>query len=100
MGVSGQRHTLADLPPGKTRCPSYRRLDEPQGRSGRVRNISPPRGFDPRTVQPVTSRYTDYTIPSLKETVSAEKCQSMKVPGVFEEAVRRIHARILRSPNK
>ena len=38
----------------------------PQGRSGRVRKISPPPGFDPRTVQPVTSRYTDCTISALK----------------------------------
>jgi len=47
------------LPPGKTRYPLYRRLDGPQGRSGHVRKISPPPGFDPRTVQPVASRYTD-----------------------------------------
>jgi len=32
----------------------------PQSRSGQVRNISPPPGFDPRTVQPVASRHTDY----------------------------------------
>jgi hypothetical protein len=31
----------------------------PQGGSVRVRKISPPPGFDPRTVQPVASRYTD-----------------------------------------
>jgi hypothetical protein len=31
----------------------YRRLGGPQGRSGHVRKISPPLGFDPRTVQPV-----------------------------------------------
>ena len=86
--------------PGKTRCPLYRRLGGPQGRSGRIRNISPPPGFDPRTVQPVESRYTDCTIPAIKETVSAEKCQSTWVPGIIEEAVRRIHARILRGPNK
>ena len=30
------------LPPGKTRYPLYRRLGEPQGRSGRVQKISPP----------------------------------------------------------
>jgi hypothetical protein len=29
-----------------------------KGRSGRVRKISPPPGFDPQTVQPVVSRYT------------------------------------------
>jgi hypothetical protein len=29
-------------------------------RSGQVRKIAPPPGFDLRTVQPVASRYTDY----------------------------------------
>ena len=48
------------LPPGKTRYQFYRRLGGPQGWSGQVRKISPPPGFDPRTVQPVGSRYTDY----------------------------------------
>jgi len=38
---------------GKTRYPLYRRLGGSQGRSGQVRKISPPPGFDPRTVQPV-----------------------------------------------
>ena len=47
-------------PPGKTRYPLYRRLGGPQGRSGQVQKISPPPGFDPRTVQPLDSRYTDY----------------------------------------
>jgi len=47
------------LPPGKTRYPLYRRLGGPQDRSGQVRKFSPPPGFNPRTVQPVGSRYTD-----------------------------------------
>jgi len=51
-------------PPGKTRYPLYRRLGRAQGRSGREWKISPPPGFDPRTVQPVASRYTDYVIPT------------------------------------
>ena len=54
MGVCGQRHDPAALPPGKTRYPLYRRLCGPQGRSGRVREISPSPVFDPRTVQPVS----------------------------------------------
>jgi hypothetical protein len=42
--------------PGKeTWYPLRRRLGEPRGRSGRVRKISPPPGFDPQTVQPVAS---------------------------------------------
>ena len=39
--VGGQRHARAALPPGKTWYPLYRRLCGPQGRSGRVRKISP-----------------------------------------------------------
>jgi hypothetical protein len=64
MGLGVQRHSLATLPPGKTRYPLYRRLGVPQERSGRVRKISPPPGFDPRTIQPVASRYTDCAIPA------------------------------------
>jgi len=45
MWVDGQRHALAAFPPGKTRYPICRRLDGPQGRSGRVRKISPPTGI-------------------------------------------------------
>ena len=61
MGVGGQHHAPAALPPGKNRYPLYRRLGRSQ--SGRVRNTSPPPGFDPRTVQPVASRYTDRATP-------------------------------------
>ena len=59
MGVDGQRHAPAALQPGKTRYQLYKRLGGPQGRSGLVRKILPPPGFDPRTIQPVSSRYTD-----------------------------------------
>jgi hypothetical protein len=48
------------LPLRKTRYPLYRRLGGPQGRSGQVRKILPPRGLDPWTVQRVVRRYTDY----------------------------------------
>ena len=75
------------LPPGKTRYPLYRRLCGPQGRSGQVRKISPPPGFDPRTVQPVASRYTGYAsrprpYPCIKEYLnlrnSTNKCSCLK----------------------
>ena len=46
--------------PGKSRYPLYRRLCGPLGRSGQVRKISPPPGFDPRTIQPVARHYTDW----------------------------------------
>ena len=59
--VWGQHHAPGrSLPPGKSRYPLYRRLGGPQGRSEQVRNILPQPGFDPRTVQPVASRYTDW----------------------------------------
>jgi hypothetical protein len=53
-------------PGKKTRYPFYRRLGGPKGRSERVQKISPPPGFDPRTVQTVASRYISWTIPDLK----------------------------------
>jgi len=56
--VGGQRHAPAALSSAKTRYPLYRRLVAPQGRSGLALKISPPPGFDPRTVQHVASRYT------------------------------------------
>jgi hypothetical protein len=64
MGVGGQRNAPAAVPPGMTRYPVDRRPGGPQGRSGLVLKISPPPGLDPRTVQPVASRYTDYAIPA------------------------------------
>jgi hypothetical protein len=45
--------------PGKDPVTIVRRLGGPQDRSGQVRKISPPPGFDLQTVQPVASRYTD-----------------------------------------
>jgi len=56
MWVGDQRHAPSALPPGKTRYPLYRRLGGPQSRSGRVRKISSPPAFEPRTVQPVASQ--------------------------------------------
>jgi hypothetical protein len=58
MGVGGYRHASAVLTLGKTGYPLSRRLDGPQGRSGRVQKILPPLEFDPQTVQPIASRYT------------------------------------------
>ena len=65
MGVGGQRHASAALPPReRPGNPLYTRLGGPQGRSGRVWKSFPLPGFDTRTVQPVASRYTDWTIPA------------------------------------
>jgi hypothetical protein len=54
---------------GKTQYPLYRRLGGSQGWSGKVWKISPTLGFNPRTVQPVAIRCTDYVIPAHQEHV-------------------------------
>ena len=76
MGVSVQRHAPTDLPPGKARYPLSRRLGGPRGRSGGGQTISSPPGFDPRTVNPVASRYTDCVIPAhgwcIGQTINTE----------------------------
>jgi hypothetical protein len=64
MGVGGQRHAPAALLPEKTWYPMNRKLGEPQSQSGRVRKTLPLPGFDPQTIQPIASRYTDYAIPA------------------------------------
>jgi hypothetical protein len=48
-----------------TRYPSYRRPGGPLGLLGRVLKISPPPEFDPWTVQPVASRYSDCALLAL-----------------------------------
>jgi len=65
MGLGGQRHAPATLPLGKIRYPLYGRLGGAEDRSGRVPKILPQPEFDPRTVQPAASRYTD-VIPAHK----------------------------------
>jgi hypothetical protein len=92
MGVGGQRHAPAALPPGMTRYPLYRRLGRPQGRSGRVLKISPPPGFDlePRTWKLVASRYTDHRLSSIPTTLSRPtyKAGKVKVKFTLEQAMK------------
>jgi hypothetical protein len=68
MEVGGQLHAPAALPTGMTRYPLYKRLGRSQGWSGRVLKISPPPEFDPRTIQLVASRYTDWAIAAHSST--------------------------------
>ena len=56
MMVSGQQQAPAVLYPRER--PGTHCLGGPQGRSGRAENLAPP-GFDPQTVQPIVSLYTD-----------------------------------------
>ena len=56
-GEGSASRTGRTLPPGKTRYPLYRRLGGPVWTG--AENLAQP-GFDPRTFQPVGSRYIDY----------------------------------------
>jgi hypothetical protein len=67
--VGGQRHAAAALPPGKTRYPLYKRLGGLQGQSVQAQKFSPRPGFQPQTVRPVASRYTDRTIPGQSQSL-------------------------------
>jgi hypothetical protein len=61
-GVGDQRHALVALPPGKwtgTHC-TGNWVDPRAGLDG-CGNLAPP-GFEPRTLQPVVSRYTEYAV--------------------------------------
>jgi hypothetical protein len=65
MGVGGQLHVPAALPPAPER-PDNHCIGcwvGPTDQSGQVREISPPPGFDPPTIQPIVSHYTDSAIP-------------------------------------
>jgi len=71
--------------PGKqTRYPLYRRLGGPLRRYGRVWKISLPPGWDPRTAQPIASRFTDWAIPTHAEPlVVTSKLYTYPVPPVI-----------------
>jgi len=65
MGLGDLRQASAILPQEKklgALCTGGLVVD--QGWSGRLRKISLPPGFDPRTFQPVASRYTDCVVPA------------------------------------
>ena len=71
MELSGQLHAPASISRTHPRYPLNRGLDRIQCKSGpflKGGSLFPLPGFEFRTVQPVTSRYTDWTIPSWRKT--------------------------------
>ena len=87
----GERSALRpgrSLSPGKTRCPLYRRMIGPQGRSGQVRKISPLPRFDSRTVQAVASRYTDWATRANGKAVNITYSECVSVALVIQHAMR------------
>ena len=87
--MGSQHHAPAALPPGKSRYPLCRRLGGPQNRSGRVRKISPPLGFDLRTVQPVASRLP--TVRSRLRLVRYISSKGPMCPGTWVGCFRYLH---------
>jgi hypothetical protein len=63
MGVGG-RHAPAAFTPGKDPVPILQEAGWAPGLVRTSAEILPPPGFDPRTFQPVASRYTNYAIPT------------------------------------
>jgi hypothetical protein len=62
--VCGQHHAPAAFTPGKDLVPIVQEAGwAPEPVWIGAENLAPP-GFDPRTFQPVASRYTDYAIPA------------------------------------
>jgi hypothetical protein len=91
MPVKVQLHVSATLSPGMTLYPFYRRPGGPQGRNGRVQKITLPPGFDPRTLQPVDSLYTDWVIQDLtmSRAISQERRTEVDRGGKFETSNKR-----------
>ena len=76
------------LPPGKNRYSLYRRLSGPQGRSGQVRKISLPPGFDPRTVQPIGSRYTNWATRPTRAPLIVQKTSKITLQYLIQQTAR------------
>ena len=71
------RHAPGHFTPRKQiRYPLYGRLAGTQGRSGWMQNILPPLDFDPRTVQRVAIRFTDWAIPAHTRSCTYGKMNS------------------------
>jgi hypothetical protein len=70
--VCGQHHAAAAFTPGKDPVPVVQEAGwAPEPVWIGAENLAPP-GFDPRSFQPVASRYTDYAIPSpISETYTS-----------------------------
>ena len=75
--MGGQRHAQATLPPGKARYSLYRRLGGPHSRSGLVRKISPPPGFDSQTIPTELARSKNKDRVILKNSVILSSFSSL-----------------------
>jgi hypothetical protein len=90
--VRGQRHALAaPYPPER---PGTHCTGAWVGLRAGAENLAPPLGFDPRTVQPVGSRYTDYAIRPTTNLLLTDSNRSRIADSCFIRA-RKYFARLL-----
>jgi len=96
MGVGGQRHALATLPPGKGPVPFAQQAGWAPGPvwTG-AENLTPPRHFDPRTVHPVAIRYTDWATPSQLCRLQEEKIRTWVAYRLFIQSATSLQTEIL-----
>jgi hypothetical protein len=73
MGVGGQRHAPAALPPGKPCTYGIGDWVGPILGLNGCGKSRPPSGFDLRTVHPVEGRYTNWAIPSHEQLLADQK---------------------------
>ena len=99
MGLGGQRHAPAVLPPEMTRYPMYTRLGGPKGRSERVRKISPSSAFDPRaaSARSETLYRLSYSDPRSIE-VHVKYLRYFKILLIYSTIFRVNSKNVLRSP--
>jgi len=81
----------------RPRYPLYRRLDGPQGRSGRAENLAPS-GFDPRTVQPIVAIPTELPGRTLKNNSKEKSIGSLFICWISLVTSRRLAYRVKSSP--
>ena len=93
--VGGQRHAPAALPPRKTRYPLYRRLSRTRAGLDGCGKSRPLLGFDPRTVQPVAIRYTNYATRPTTEKSTRDISWGLKATGAYGWKPYRIHVPIV-----
>jgi hypothetical protein len=87
MGVGGQRHAPVTLPLGNRPINHYIGgwVGHRAGLDG-CENSPPPPGFDPQTVQPMASPYTDCALPalSLQMYICSTVCIEINIPKFLE----------------
>jgi hypothetical protein len=70
--MCGKSHVSTALPLGMNQYPLYRKLGGPDSQYVHVQKNSLPPGFDPQTVQPEESHYTNSAMPAHRKYKSKD----------------------------